>query len=106
MPMRAWWWHQSGNALDQFQWCEAQFVHPGTTLVTGRFAMLFRAPVHRRSTFFAQPRTSKGWAGVVAQQSLQCCEVVCVNAYTGIDRDATVLVSIDSVTPLADRLPC
>ena len=34
----------------------------------------------------------KGWTGAVAQQPLQCCAVVCLNAHAGIHREAAVFV--------------
>jgi len=52
--MRARWWHQGRNAVDQLQRCKVKFVHLGTTLVTGGFAVLFGEAVHQGCTLFTQ----------------------------------------------------
>ena len=54
--------------------------------------MLFGAAVHQLSARFAQPLHGKRWTCAVAQQPLQCGPVVCLNAHTGIYREAAVLV--------------
>jgi hypothetical protein len=74
--MRARWWHQGRNAVDQLQRCKVKFVHLGTTLVTGGFALLISASVHQGCTLFTQPFHGKGWAGATPQQALQGGTVV------------------------------
>jgi len=39
-------WHRGGNAIDQIQWREVQFVDLGATLVRARLAVLFCAAAH------------------------------------------------------------
>ena len=46
----------------------------------------FRAAVHQLKALLAKAIHGKGWAGAVAQESLQCGAVVGLNAHTGIDR--------------------
>jgi len=48
-PVRAWRWHQCGNAVDQLQQCEVQFVYLRTWLVTGGRAALLGTAVHQSS---------------------------------------------------------
>jgi oxygen-independent coproporphyrinogen-3 oxidase len=71
MPVGARWWHQGGNAVDQLQRCEVQFVHLGATLVTGGLAALFGAAVHQGCALFAKAFHGKGWAGAIPQRSFQ-----------------------------------
>ena len=85
MPVRARWWHQGGNAVDQVQWRERDLVCLGTTLVTGEFAVLLGTAVHQRITVLAQARTSKRWVRAVKQQTLRCGTVVRLNTHTRID---------------------
>ena len=54
-------WHQGGNAIDQIQWREVQFVDLGATLVRARLAVLFCAAVHQGGALFAQAVLST-WA--------------------------------------------
>ena len=64
-------WHQGGNAIDQTQWREVQFVDLGaTTLVKARLAVLFGAPVHQGGALFAQGApVHMGHPGDVGSQS-------------------------------------
>ena len=62
------WWHQGRNAIDQRQWREVQLVHLGATLVSARLTVLLGAALHQGGA------------------------VVCLDADTGIDREAAVLV--------------
>jgi hypothetical protein len=55
--------------------------------------VLLCAAVDQGSSLFAQAVHGKGWTGAVAQQPLQGCAVVRLNADTGIHREATVLVA-------------
>ena len=54
--------------------------------------MLFGAAVDQIVTLFAKALHGKGWAGAVPQQPLQASAVVCLDAHTGIHREAAVLV--------------
>lgn len=47
---------------------------------------------HQGSALFAKAVHGEGWAGAIPQQPLQGCAVICLDAHTGIDREATVLV--------------
>ena len=86
------WWRQGRNEIDQLQWREVQLVHLGATLVSARLTVLLGAAVHQGGALFAQSLHGKGWAGAVAQQPLQGGAVVCLDADTGIDREAAVLL--------------
>ena len=92
MPVRARRRYQGGNALYQFQRGEVQFVDLGATLVVGGLALLFGTAVDQGSALFAKALHGKWRAGAVAQQPLQGCPVVCLDADTGIHRETAVLV--------------
>ena len=62
---------------------------------------------HQRGAFFAKAFTSKGWSGAVAQQQLQCCAVVRLDADAGVHLEAAVLVGqhVFGVTTLQQARP-
>jgi hypothetical protein len=92
MPVHAQWRHQGCDAVDQFQRCEMQFVHPGTAFVTAWLTLLFGAAVDQLSALFVKTIHGKAWSGAIAQEPIQGCAVVLLNAHTSIHREAAVLV--------------
>jgi len=70
-PVRAWRWHQCGNAVDQLQQCEVQFVYLRTWLVTGGRAALLGTAVHQSSPLLCEGdpwQRVGGRSSAVAQQ--------------------------------------
>jgi hypothetical protein len=65
-------WHRGGNAIDQIQWREVQFVDLGAALVRARLAVLFCAAAHQGGALFAQGGpVHMGRPGAVGLQSLR-----------------------------------
>ena len=92
VAVRARWWHQGRNAINQLQWREGNLIHLGAELVMTRLAVLFGAEVDQLAARFAQPLHRKRGARAVPQQALQARTVVRRYAHARVYREAAVPV--------------
>ena len=85
--MRARWWHQGRNAINQLQRREGDLIGLCTALVVGvaaGLAVLLGAALDPLTARLAQPLTRKRWKRAVAQQTLQARAVLRSNAHAGV----------------------